>query len=65
MVTIVDNKPDPSVVKQIICKHCGVKLEYTPNDEKREYATDYLGDRVYYNYITCPNCSEQMKTRST
>jgi uncharacterized protein with PIN domain len=53
-IKIVDDKPDPSVLKEIICKNCGVKLQYTPNDvlSSKVEVSDY--DYIHY-FIICPN----------
>ena len=60
MVTVVDSVPSKSVVKEVVFKKCGVTLQYVPNDVKRDYTSDYTGDRDYFNYITCPNCSKKV-----
>lgn len=60
MIKIIDTKPHKSVVKEVVCKNCGSTLEYTPSDVKRDYSTDYTGDRDYYNYINCPSCSHKI-----
>lgn len=36
MIRIIDEKPDASVVKNVICRNCGVKLEYVPADVKEK-----------------------------
>jgi len=59
-VTIIDEKPDSSVIKQVICKQCGVKLEYTPFDLKRESRTDYTGGSSIYEWIDCPKCGNNL-----
>lgn len=59
-VQIIDPNPDPSVVKRCICMSCGVKLAYTKPDIRRDYTSDYLGDKDYYSYITCPNCNSRL-----
>lgn len=57
MITIVNREPHHSVVKEVICRHCGVTLNYTPNDIQHRTDTDFTGcsDTVYY--IKCPNCN--------
>jgi hypothetical protein len=61
MVTVVDRKPDPSVVKQVVCKGCGCKLEYVPVDIQQDYDSDYTGSKDYYKYIKCPECGLQVR----
>ena len=45
VVRIIDPNPHPSVVKQVLCRNCGVKLEYTPADVSKRTVTDYTGSR--------------------
>ena len=59
-VRIIDPNPDPSVVRRAVCGNCGVKVEYTPQDLKEDYHSDYLGDRDYYKYVGCPSCGKQI-----
>jgi DNA-directed RNA polymerase subunit RPC12/RpoP len=56
-VQIIDPKPHHSVVKEVLCRDCGVKLSYTPNDIKRKSHTDYTGGTDEYKTIKCPSCS--------
>jgi len=63
MVTVVSKEPDRSVIKEVICRQCGATLNYTPIEVKEDYTSDYLGDKDYYNYITCPNCSSEVRVR--
>jgi len=60
MVRIIKTEPDKSVVKEVICKNCGVTLEYTPKDKQVDYSTDYLGGRDHYSFICCPNCTDRV-----
>lgn len=55
-IIVVEEKPDQSVVKNVICRNCGVKLEYTPNDIKNRSYTDISGTRDVYYWIDCPRC---------
>lgn len=34
MVKVIDETPDPAVVKRVSCRGCGARLEYVPNDVK-------------------------------
>lgn len=63
MVTVISRGPHPSVVKETVCKKCGSVLQYTPVDVKEDYSTDYLGDRDYYHYITCPTCANKVHVK--
>jgi DNA-directed RNA polymerase subunit RPC12/RpoP len=60
MIKIIDTKPHKSVVREVVCKHCGSTLEYTPSDIEQSYSTDYTGGRDYYNLIKCPSCSHEI-----
>lgn len=64
MVRIVNEGPDPSVVKQIICRSCGAKLEYVPLDVKRYDGTDYAGGPDGREWIDCPRCGISVTIRS-
>lgn len=60
-IKVIDEKPDPSVVKLAICKNCGVKLEYTPADTTKVCSSDYLGDPNPPEFhIECPKCREKV-----
>lgn len=62
-IKIVNETPDKSVVKQVVCKHCGVTLDYVPNDVITGTHYDYGGgsDNVYY--IVCLNCKKDIYLR--
>ena len=59
MVQIVDMTAHKSVVKETICRTCGVTLEYVPNDVTSEIHRDYGGGSDTYHYIRCPNCDKK------
>ena len=63
-VRIIEEKPDPSVVKTIVCRNCGAKLEYTPNDVKIYHGHDYSGGSSGSEWLDCPNCLKPFMTRS-
>lgn len=64
MVKIVNLGPDPSVVKHVICKSCGAKLEYVPNDVKEYHGHDYSGGPDGRTWIVCPNCNKDVTLSS-
>lgn len=64
MVIIKDRKPHESVIKEIICKNCGVTLEYVPIDVKEEHGRDYSGGSDGCKYINCPNCMKRVIIKS-
>lgn len=59
-VKIINDKPDAKVVKQVICRNCGVTLEYVPADTREEKRTDYTGDADNYKVIDCPKCNHKI-----
>lgn len=60
MVTVVSKVPHPSVVREVICKHCGSTLQYVPRDIKEYNASDYTGGRDISYYIQCPTCENKV-----
>ena len=60
---VVSYEPDSSVVKQKVCSHCGVKLEYVPNDVQIRYEKDYTGCVDTVRYIVCPVCHKETHVR--
>lgn len=64
MVRIVDDGPDPSVVEHVVCRCCGARLEYVPNDVKTRHGHDYSGGPDGSEWIDCPKCSKQVVLRS-
>ena len=62
-VRIVDPNPDPSVVKFVLCRQCGVKLSYVPNDVGRYTTRDYTGDQSTHYYIKCAGCEDKVIVR--
>jgi hypothetical protein len=64
VIRVVEEKPDPSVIKRKVCSNCGVTLEYVPNDVQDGYDTDYTGSRDSYRYIMCPKCSKEVRVRN-
>lgn len=64
VVRIVEEKPDPSVVKKVICRNCGVTLEYVPNDVKSCHGTDYSGGPDGHEWVDCPKCNRKAIIRS-
>lgn len=64
MVKIIEEKPDPSVVKRVICKSCGVTLEYVPCEVKKYEGRDYSGGPDGQEWIDCPKCTNMVILRS-
>lgn len=63
-VKVVKVEPDPKIVKQIVCRHCGATLEYVPNDVKSRHGTDYGGGPDGCEWVDCPNCNKKAIIRS-
>lgn len=62
-VKIIEEKPDPSVAKQVICRSCGAKLEYFPNDVVILWrGTDYSGCSDGAKGFQCPKCDKNVIT---
>ena len=63
VIKVINPEPDPSVKKQLICHNCGVTLEYTPFDVRKEVVKDYTGSADTYSRIDCPNCQQVINVR--
>ena len=61
MVEIIGH--DESAGKEVTCRGCGTILRYFLKDKKRDYSTDYRGDKDYYNYIDCPTCTRKITVK--
>ncbi len=58
VIRIINEVPHPTVVKEVICKNCGVTLEYTPSDVTENRYTDYGGGSGVQGLIGCPKCAK-------
>ena len=56
MSRLINDGPDPSVVKRVICKNCGATMEYVPADVMSKTVHDYGGGSEDYRYIICLKC---------
>jgi RNase P subunit RPR2 len=62
MVRVVEQGPDPSAVKRVVCRSgCGAVLEYVPNDIQERRQTDYTGSTDTYRVVACPSCGKDVK----
>lgn len=59
-VKVIKTEPAKIVVKEKVCRNCGVTLEYVPNDVKSYHGTDYGGGPDGYEWIDCPNCNKKV-----
>lgn len=57
---IIDEKPHPDVTKRKICPHCGITLEYVPNDVKTRSGTDPHSGGWTVSFIHCPKCKREI-----
>lgn len=64
MVTVIKKEPDKSVLKEIICRHCGATLSYVPNEVQEYHGTDYSGGSDGQEWVDCPNCNKKAIIRS-
>lgn len=62
-VTVKNPNPHPSVIKEAICRNCGVTLEYTPKDVHQRKEYDYGGGSEIVKYIECPACSGKVNVK--
>lgn len=56
-IRVIEDKPDPAVVKNVICQSCGVKLEYVPIDV-RSQLRDFDDSRE--DFIICLKCERKI-----
>ena len=64
MVNIIKKEPHESVVKKVVCGHCGATLEYVPNETKSRHGTDYGGGPDGEEWVDCPNCNKKAIIRA-
>lgn len=62
-IVIINEKPAPHVVKQVVCYNCGVTLEYTPNDTRKVVYYDYGGGADACKVIDCPKCQKELQVK--
>lgn len=60
MVSVVNPQPHPSVVKEAICRHCGVTLSYVPAEVKNSKTYSYDGSSENIYHIECPSCHHEV-----
>lgn len=63
-IKVIDEGPDPSVVKRTVCRNCGAKLEYVPMDVQHRTYKDYDGCSDEYHWIECPKCKEEVMVKA-
>lgn len=61
-IEVIDRTPHPDVLKKVICKNCGVTLQYLPIDTVVGWKSAG-GDRWTVDYIVCPECKSQVVTK--
>ncbi len=63
MVTVVSTVPHPSVIKEVVCRHCGSTLNYVPKDIQERKTVDYDGSRDIVYFINCPPCGTEISVK--
>lgn len=65
-VKIIEEKPDPAIARRVVCRWCGVTLEYLPIDINYRHGTDYSGGADGDESIQCANpaCRKKIILRS-
>lgn len=63
-VKVIKIEPHKSVVKEVVCYHCGATLEYVSNDVKEYHGRDWSGGPDGREWIVCPNCHKDVTLRS-
>jgi hypothetical protein len=62
-IRIVKTEPDPSVLIKLVCRFCGVTLEFLPIDVKENYVTDMGGGGDTMRTVDCPNCKKILSVK--
>ena len=60
-IQVVDKGPHKSVVKEVVCQHCGATLSYAPVDIHSRTVSDYGGGSDTLNTIHCPQCEHNQR----
>ena len=55
---------DVAITKQITCRNCGARLEYTPSELQSRHGRDYTGGPDGSEWIVCPRCAKEVTVRS-
>jgi endogenous inhibitor of DNA gyrase (YacG/DUF329 family) len=55
---------DEQAVKQVTCRACAARVEYTESEVKRYEGTDMSGGPDGRDWIVCPNCGKDITLRS-
>lgn len=63
-VKVVNPEPAKEVIKEIVCRNCGVTLSYVPNDVQSRNGRDYSGGPDGSEWIDCPKCKKQVTIQS-
>ncbi len=63
MVIVLDEGPDPSVTKEIVCRNCGARLEYIPQGIKHNTYREIDGGSDTCYWIVCPMCSKNVTVK--
>lgn len=55
---------DEKAVKQVTCRNCAARIEYTASETTSHVHHDYGGGSDTYYYLKCPKCSEDINLGS-
>ena len=61
---VIKKEPDKSVTRNIVCRSCGVTIEYVPIDVKKLWSgTDMGGGHDCAEGFICPECGKEVITK--
>jgi hypothetical protein len=55
---------DPKVFKEVTCRHCAARLQYTEAEVQERHGKDYSGGADGAKFITCPRCVREVVLQS-
>ena len=61
MIKVIKKEPAREVLKEVICRSCGVTLSYVPNDVESRQHSYYDGSTDTILYIMCPECKKEIQ----
>ena len=54
---------EPGVERETVCRGCGAKLRYVPNDVQEVWEANGEGGQERRRYLDCPSCQKQVTLR--
>jgi len=61
-VRVINEIPDKSVLKEEICKMCGIAIEYAPIDVRSQRVTCF-DESETFRWVGCPKCKSKITVR--